>query len=255
VLVSAPRQIRQSVWVPLVASVVAGWSTAGCNIGQSCDFETGAMKLVAEVVDNGHTVRAEASFRSEDGAVVTPIELCEDDILTINGQEPIETIKLDRVTYSLTQDFEDAPRDFLFELVRDARDEVVEARVTLPGAFEILSPANGESLSRADEVDLTWEPPEPEGEMQIEIEEMLGGGICIETRTEGHDYKRHGGIRVEDGGTWKIPAGTLTSELDEPCDAVYKLTRAATGEYPEALDRGGFVEGRVQRMVGFESTP
>lgn len=230
-------------------------SASGCNIGQSCDFETRAMKMVAEVVDDGITVRAEASFRSEDGAVVTPIELCEDDTLTINGQALTETIKLDRVVYSITQDFEDAPRSFVFELVRDGRDEVVETRVDLPGAFDILTPAQGQSLSRSEEVDITWEPPEPEGEMQIEIEEMLGGGICITTEMGDHDYKRHGGIRVEDDGMWKIPAGALTTELEEPCDATYKLTRSATGAYPEALDRGGFVEGRVQRTVGFESAP
>jgi hypothetical protein len=237
--------------------MVAGlWlGVAGCNFGHSCDFETKSMKLVAEVVDNGAIVRAEASFRSEDGGVVTPIELCEDDILTINGAPPIETIKLDRVTYSVTQDFDEAPRDFVFELDRDGRDEVVEAKVTLPDAFVISSPAEGQSLSRSEEVDLTWDPPAPEGEMQIEIEEMLGGGICIKSEVEGHDYKRHGGIRVEDSGLWKIPAGTLSTDLEGPCNAAYKLTRSAPGAYPEALDRGGFVEGRVHRTVGFESAP
>ena len=248
----ACRRIRVGV---LWLSVVGVGVLTGCNFGQSCDYETRAMKLVAEVVDDGSSVRAEASFRSEDGGSATPIELCEDDILTINGTQPRETIKIDRVTYSLTQPFEDAPRDFVFELARSERDEIVRTSVTLPNVFEISSPANGESLSRADEVEITWEPPEPEGEMRIEIGEMLGGGICIRTETAEHDYKRHGGIGVDDTGSWKIPAGTLATEVDEPCNALYKLTRTAIGDYPEAFDRGGYVEGRVQRMVAFESTP
>jgi hypothetical protein len=241
--------------VILLACFATAPVVTGCNFGQSCEFETGAMKLVAEVVDNGATVRAEASFRSEAGGVVTPIELCEDDILTINGQPPIETIKIDRITYSRTLDLEDAPRTFVFELVREERDEVVEAAVTLPEMFAIVFPSEGESLSRSEDVDLTWDPPAPDSEMQIEIEETLGGGVCIATDANGHDYKRHGGIRVADTGLWKIPADVLSSELDEPCNAAYKLTRSTTGTYPEQLDRGGFVEGRVQRTVGFESAP
>jgi hypothetical protein len=240
-----------------MAWAIAGASCvlAGCNIGQSCDFETGAMRLVAEVVDDGTVVRAEASFRSEDGGYATAIELCEDDALTINGQAPTQTIKIDRVIYSLTRNFEEAQRDYTFELVRAERDEVIRARVTLPHTFEILTPANGESLSRAEELELTWTPPEPEDEIQIEIEEMLGGGICITTATAEHDYKRPGGIRVEDKGTWTIPPDVLGTELEEPCDAVYKLTRSVAGDYPDVLDRGGYIEARVQRTVAFESAP
>lgn len=238
-----------------MAVTSAGVGATGCGFGQSCDFDTKAIKLVAEVVDDGITVRAEASFRADEGAQSTAIELCEDDTLTINGDPPIETIKLDRVAYSVTRDFEGAPRNYTFELVRSDKDEVVETQVVLPAVFEILDPAAGETLARSEETHITWDPPEPEGEMQIEVEEMLGGGICVKTEMAEHDYKRLGGIRVEDSGSWKIPPDVLTTDLEEPCEAAYKLTRSNPGEYPEAFQRGGFVEGRVQRTVGFELAP
>lgn len=249
---SASTRTRITIATSLAAAVA---SASGCNLGRSCDFGTDAINIVAEVVDDGVTVRAEASFKSGRGAYATPVELCDDDTLTINGEDPVETFKLDRVVYSVTHEVADAPRDYVFELDRGARDEVIEVRSTLPPTFEILTPMADEMVSRAADVLVTWEPSAPDGEMQIEIEEDIGGGLCIVTATPEHDYKRLGGIRVPDDGNWTIPAGALSSDAAEPCEASYALTRTAIGDYPEAFEPGGFVEARLRRSVAVVSTP
>ena len=104
-------------------------------------------------------------------------------------------------------------------------------------------------------MELAWQPPADGEEMQVELQEELGGGRCIVSDNVEHDYKGQGGVRVDDTGTWTVPGGVLTNDGDLRCDARYVLRRFSPGDYPEGLAEGGFVQAEVLRIVLFESVP
>jgi hypothetical protein len=225
----------------------------GCTPDR-CKVPNDELSMVARVVDNGVTVRAEADFATgERGELSVPWQRCENDRVEINDESATETVETERVEYSLTLDVGVATA-FEFVLAREDFDPV-RATVALPPTFEVLEPAAGQAISRGSDVTLLWQPPNPGGEMQIELVEEVGAGICIVTETEGHEYKRPGGIRVEDDGDWLVPGTAISGDPQMDCEARYVLERFSAGEYPSALDPGGFIEAQVVRTIVFISTP
>jgi hypothetical protein len=225
----------------------------GCTPDR-CKVMSDELSMVARVVDNGVTVRAAVDFATgERGELSVPWERCENDRVQINGETAMETVESEQVEYSLTLDV-GAATAFEFRLAREDFDPVV-ATVELPPTFEVVEPAPGQPISRGADVTIRWQPPNPGGEMQIELAEEVGAGVCIVAETEGHEYKRPGGIRVEDDGEWLVPATAIGGDPQADCDARYVLNRFAQGDYPSALDPGGFIEAEVLRTIVFTSTP
>ncbi len=226
---------------------------------ERCRAENSEISMVARVVDvlpgSGEEVRVSVDFATGDRTQIpVPWSACDGDRVLINGEDAQGTERDDRTEYSITYDGS-GPETVTVELDRANQSEVVSAEVTRPPRFEILAPGFGETLSRSEDHLLEWGPPDDGGQMQIELQEELGGGRCVVTDVEEHDYKGVGGIRVEDDGNWIIPGGVLTNDGDLRCEARYVMSRFVQGEYPEAFASGGFVEAQVLRIVVFESVP
>lgn len=216
------------------------------------------ISMVATVVDDGDTVRAEADFESGDrSGPGSPLRLCKDDKLTINGDKPERAKKGDRWVYSITvTDPTSAPRKWTFHLDRKRDGSPIESTVELPPPFQITAPTAQEQISRAADYGVTWQPPNAGGTMQLELDEEVGAGICLQTTMMDQDYKRQGGVQVDDTGTWTITANAVTAtDAGADCNAQLRLSRVVDGKYPDALDIGGLVEARVSRFVEIVSAP
>ena len=237
-----------SIGAALGMLVLSGCTPDRCKVGND------ELSMVAHAIDNGVTLRAAVDYATgERGELSVPWERCENDRVEINGEPATETVEAERVEYSITLDV-GAATEFVFTLARDGLDPV-SGRVALPPAFAVIEPASGQPISRGTDLMILWDPPNPGGEMQIELVEEVGAGICIVTETEGHEYKRPGGIRVEDDGNWLVPGSAIGGDPQADCEARYDLNRFAQGEYPSALDPGGFIEAQVLRTIVFTSTP
>jgi hypothetical protein len=244
--------MRGALGVGLAAAIATGCVE---DSGRSCDVPSDEMSVVATVVDAGPSIRAEIDFEDGDRTSLDrPLVLCDEDELTINGAEPLETERPGRVVYGVT--FQpDADRDVVFELDRRGQGDRVTVELSLPPAFEILAPLTDAVVPRASDLVLEWDPPLADETMRIELGEEVGMGVCIYTEDGEHDYKTLAGVDVPDDGNWTIPGGSIVSDTDLECTAYYTLKRIAPGEYPGALGVGGYVEARVDRTVAFRSAP
>jgi hypothetical protein len=230
-----------------------GVLSGGCLVastGDTCEIKTSGIAMKATVEDDGTTVRAAAVFESGDmSGVGTKLEIGECDEFTINDRTTNRREDNLEIEYSVTWDAGDAPTDFVFRLNRKDDGDDVHAEVSLPARFSITAPDDGTEVSRAANLELTWDPPEPGGEIEVELEEEIDGDICFESYDD----------TVEDTGALTIPPGTIElSGIDEPedkvCEAALVLTRTAAGAYPSELKDGGSVSAKVIRRVGFSST-
>lgn len=237
---------------PLVTALASGCTPDRCKVGN--DELSMVVRAVDILPEEGEEVRVGVDFATGDRArLPIPWRICDGDRVLINGQEAREAQQEDRTEYARTLDGEEG--DVVTVELERAGEDVVVASVQRPPRFTMLTPEPGASISRSEELVLTWEPPNEGGELQIEVQEELGGGRCIVSEDPTHDYKGVGGIRVDDTGMWTIPAGTLTNDGDLRCDARYVVSRFSRGDYPAELAPGGFVEAQVLRIVLFESTP
>lgn len=239
---------------PHITAVVLTTMLTGCN-DEGCDVPLRELSMIATVVDSGPVVRAEVDFASgERSGLSIPYRRCPSDRILINGTDAHETSKTERIEYSLTGLAEVSPREYRFELLRDG-DPPTVATVTLPEPFTVTFPGPESALPQAEDTQLRWEPPAPADEMRILLFEEIGGGLCLTTPLEDHDYKATIGVRVADEGSWIVPAGAVTSPSGVTCDARFEFKRYSYGSYPATLDPDGFLEGSVVRSVDFLSSP
>ncbi|MEM7156156.1 MAG: hypothetical protein AAF799_25100 [Myxococcota bacterium] len=227
----------------------------GCTAteNETCELTSDQLSVVAEVVDSGWDIRASIDFESGDRqGTNSPVRLCATDILTINGQTPIETTKASSIEYHL--DWEaDGERSVQFSIERQSLGEVIDLAVELPPTFEIVSPMDDDPLDRTNGQALEWEPANPDGTMQIRLHEELGGGQCIIDSDE-QTYEEAGGVGVPDTGTWTIDASDLGSMTPLACNVTIGLTRVNLGDYPTTLGGGGRIEARTEREVDVADT-
>ncbi len=245
--------MRAFLPLPIVAIVVSACTPDRCKLGND------ELSMIVRAVDvrpeSGEEVRVTVDFATGDRSqIALSWALCDGDRVLINGQDARETEQEDRTEYALTLE-DGAGETVTVELDRASEDDVIQASVERPARFDVLTPEPGASLSRSEPLQISWAPELEGGQMQIELQEELGGGRCIVSENVDHDYKGVGGVRVDDSGAWTIPGGTLTNDGDLRCDARYLLSRFSRGDYPQALAPGGFVEAQVLRIVLFESVP
>jgi hypothetical protein len=234
-------------------AVVAG--ALGCG-ADPCLLANDEISVVARVLDSGTLIRAEADLEAGDRTMLaSSLELCEGDVLRAAGRNLRRIERGDRTIYGIDIEAPDSG-EVRFELDREVDDEV-QFTVPLPAAFDIVAPASGAEVSRAQELTIEWTPADttPEAMMRIELSEDIGMGVCISTSEGEHHYKNVGGIEVADDGNWLVPGGVVASEGDETCTAYYRLSRIGHGEYPAQLLPGGFVESRTERRLAFVSVP
>ncbi len=231
---------------------------AGCGEASrdSCEYETDEVSVVALAVDNGVDMRVEVDLDASDRtAFATPLELCEDDELTIAGEAPERTDRIDRVVYSVNFEATDAPREIPVKLDRKSPHESAEFSIEVPPAFDVLAPLAEDMVPRGADFLLEWAPADEGAQMRIGLAEEIGAGFCLETANADHDYKSMTGVAVDDTGSWTIPADVIANADGGECEATYAFKRLRPAPYPEAYLQGGFVEGRTERTVVFRSIP
>lgn len=251
---------RRGFWLLTTVLCGAAGLTSGCiaATGDSCEIKTNGISVTARVHDDGTNVRASAAFEAGDqSGIGTKLDLCDVDVLTINGNNPKRSEDSDSITYSVSWPSAEAPPSYDFKLDRTEDGDVIEWSVDLPPQFGISAPTGGDELSRAEDLELTWEPDNSGGTMNIELEDEVGD-FCIETDMADHDYMGVGGEDVADTGSRTIPAGAITlhdSAETESCAATFTLMREQSGAYPSELKGGGSVTADVERAVDFTSVP
>ncbi len=233
--------------------LVLGVACDGEDADSTCGIPTERLQVVATAIQNGSTLRAEVEFSSDGGPGKDVLALCDEDVLTIAGA-PAEVVERpERVIYSYTREETGTP-SLRFELQRKGETSV-GFTIDVPPAFEVTSPEPAAEVSRSMDLLLEWAPPNPGESMRIELGEEIGNGVCLETHVEAHDYKGLSGVDIEDDGDWKIPADVIDSGARDRCEASYRFTRVSNSAYPPELAEGGYLEGRVERLVAFVSVP
>jgi hypothetical protein len=218
--------------------------------GDSCEATIQGISLDADVYneqDGDVVARGSFEFGDMSGIGGTSLELCETDALHINGERAREYE--DQITNRLYYDvsFSSPQDEYEFVFSREGEDDVV-ARVSQPPAFEIVSPGNQETVSRADGLTIEWDPA---GDETIEIvvdPEEQGEASCLAGVTKD----------VEDSGAYTF----LTSEFELPADAEkvdqcridIQLQREQSGEYPSEFDNGS-IRAFQTRWVEAVSVP
>lgn len=236
--------------------VVLAGLPLGCDdeTDDTCAVSSADLSLVAVVVDNGPKIRAEIDFERGDRTTIpSPLHVCGNEALTIDGKAPTVTEKPDRIVYSVTLP-SDTSREVSFVLQR-VEGEPIEVQVDLPPPFEITAPEQQQEVSRSEDLLLSWSPALDMGELRVNVDETVGYGLCVITQEGEHHYKTKRGVPVPDQGQWTIPADVISSETPMPCPAFYTLRRILRRSTPDTLSPGGFVEGRVERTVEIRSVP
>lgn len=240
------------LWITAACLVLA----AGCSDSaaeDACDVSNDALAIIVAVVDNGITLRAEVEFSTQGTDGPRPLSLCKGDTLSIEGTEPEIVERPDRAIYASTLE---TTTERTVEIELDRKDhEPVTLSIDLPPAFDVIAPVVGEEVSRSAELLLEWMPPNPGSQMRIELAEEIGNGVCLQTEVAEHNYKGLAGVDIEDDGNWMIPAAAIDGGARDLCNASYRFTRVAGSPYPEQLGEGGYLEGRVERIVPFVSAP
>lgn len=243
-------------WVVRAFSIViAVLACAACDEARddSCGVPTDEISLIATAVENGPTFRTEVDFSTKDAGGVHGLGLCEKDTLLVDGHETEEIERPDRVVYSFTSDMPES-RTVQLELRREEGDSL-SFTVDMPPSFEVTAPMIAAEVSRSSDFLLEWTPGNPGNKMGIALAEEVGNGVCLETMVAEHDYKGLSGVDIEDDGNWNIPSTAVDAGARERCDASYRFTRLASSAYPGELLPGGYLEGRVERLVAFVSVP
>lgn len=240
----------RTLWLGLVAALAACDAQDGRS---TCDVETSVLRLVALAVENGPTFRAEVEFSSDADGLGVSLALCDDDVLTFDGDEALRVDRTDRIIYAHTSDLTTART---IQIALSRKDEAsIELTLEMPPSFEVVAPQPDADVSRSSDFVLEWAPANPDNSMRIELAEEIGKGVCLETTQTEHDYKGLSGVDIEDDGNWRVPANVVDGGTRDKCEATYRFTRTHESAYPAALAPGGRVAGRVERSVAFVSVP
>lgn len=244
----------------LTLGLVVGAAGCQASSSDSCVVPTEEISVIALVVDSGWDLRASIDFERGDRRLGgTPLELCETDRLTINGQTPDKTVKATSIEYSLELPL-DGGRAVEFSLDRQALDERIELDAAVPDAFELLTPMDGDPITLGQAQTLEWEPAVPDSTFTVQLAEALGSAPCLRAPAPGadqdDDYLSPGGVQIADTGEWTVPAEALAPAMPpEACELTITLTRLALGQYPERLANGGRIEASAARYVDVRATP
>ena len=208
-----------------------------CETGDTCDIRTSGIRVDYEAIEEGGSTSARAQFMYKD----TSLELgnCGDTI-EVNG------VRLNSVgnEYPLTYEANvDATADGEFVFVFQREDEgPFTSTTSLPDTFAITAPADGDSFSRADVIDITWD--NSDGDFMNVVVEADDLWEFDETPS--------------DTGAYTIAADsieTLTDHETEDIQADLILTRKLDGTVDPIFDNGSTCVGKVVDRIGFTSTP
>jgi len=231
------------IWLGMF--VVAGSSMVamGCTSPEedSCNIKTAGVYVQYEVVEEGNSAHAMATFWVGDspGGTFLTLGSCGDTI-TVNGQSLSKnTSNVDHDYYEATM----APADS-YDFVFSRQDEDPYTSSVSPRTPVVVTSPSGASISRTEAFDVTWEADS--GSIDLLIE-----GKCIK------DFPSINGDSVPDNGTYTVNAGGIepfvSSDATESCTANVELTRENSGNLSPSLK--GSIKGSAVGRTSFTSTP
>jgi len=207
---------------------------AGCPRQNSCYIDTAGMHFTFRVAEKDGQATVTALF-TVGNALGTELALgdCGDDI-TVNGV-PLQERRGAFVWYEAVMD----PAElYTFEFVREGEGPYTST-VEAPPPVNITAPAEGTSISRAADFDITWDD-------NYELSPGIGlviGGPCVD-----------GILReVGDSGAYTIQAGELEQNGADTCDVNISLTRITNGTMDPLLN--GTIAARTVDTTWITTTP
>ncbi len=208
-----------------------------CETGDTCDIRTSGIRVDYEAVEEGGSTSARAQFMYKG----TSLELgnCGDTI-EVNGVRLNSVGNVHPITYEANVD---ATAEGEFEFVFQREDEgPFTSTTSLPDTFAITAPADGDSFSRAEVIDITWDNSDGDFmNVVVEADDLWG---FDETPS--------------DTGAYTIAADsieTLSDHEDEDIQADLILTRELSGSVDPIFDNDSACVGKVVDRIGFTSTP
>lgn len=215
----------------------------GCTSPEedSCNIKTAGIYVEYEVVHQGNSAKAKATFWVGDkpGGTFLTLGSCGDGI-TVNGQAMSKnTSDIDHDYYEANLSQTDS---YTFVFTREDEDPY-SSTVSPPPAVNVTGPSGGD-IPRTEAFDVTWEA----GSGNIKL---LIDGDCIK------DYPSVLGDDVPDNGSHAVAAGAIepfvSSDADKSCTATVELTRSNGGSLSPSLK--GTIKAESVGTTSFTSTP
>lgn len=233
-----------------LATTAALCALTGCKeTTSSANIRTPGISMVLEVVARSASASTVSATLQVGGPNGTYVILDAPDELYAEADGDRKQMKaVEDGVYEAKFSVADEGTEFVVGLDREEEDDATDNRGLLPAPFDITS-TFPDALSRADdEITVTWEPSDQDGDMKLEIEDEVGGCIAFDER------QNIGG----DPGMYVVEKGTLESQdTDKPetCDATLTLSRSRKGSTDSVLDsESTFVLMQVRSDV-FASAP
>lgn len=254
---------RRRAWslAPLVGLALAG--SCGETAGSLCGVPIEDVVVAALIVETDTITLVEMSLgtpddlmTSEQGTSASGTRfLCDGDKITVNGTTarlidrtaggPVYSVSLGSATPQYTMRF-------------DIDGESVSYTATVDVALDVIAPAPGVTLSRAEPVALQWAPPaQSEGDFVIvDVRDEIDGFVCLAPFEA---------LVVGEGEGVTLEAGRIAAaeEVDPAitCDANLQLTRTADLSFaPDSgnkanLNAASAAVALVLQVIPFRSVP
>lgn len=157
--------------------------------------------------------------------------------------------KVDDGEFEVTFDAVEEDTKYEVQLLRDNDEDAKGNAGELPAPFTITSDLGDEPISRADDVEITWDPSDSGDDMKLEAEDATGDS-CI-TATQDFDPTGDRGMFVIEAGK-----GYLGDEdEEETCEITVHVIREREGTRAENLDPESTFFLRQVRSTVFDSEP
>ncbi len=223
----------------LILVFIAGLGLAAlmaCSTGDTCDIRTTGISVDYEAIEEDGSTRARAQFNYEGKSL--ELGNCGDTI-EVNGVLLNKVGGVIPLTYEANVDAT-AEGEFVFSFNREGEGPFTST-TSLPDTFAITAPASGDSFSRADVIDITWDNSDGDFmNVVVDADDLL-------------NFDEN----PSDTGAYTIAADsieTFSDDEDEDIQADLILTRELGGTVDPTFKDATCV-GKVVDQISFTSTP
>lgn len=136
-------------------------------------------------------------------------------------------------------------QEFTVMLKRRDNLDALSSTASFPADFTILSPATGESLSRSEDINISWDSFSSQDMIQVTANLTCSNGTTQEWRTD---------EIINSTGVLTIPANTFLSYIGS-CSLSIRIDRRNLGQLDPVFTRGGIIIGHQLRTVVIATLP